>query len=320
MEFRQRYLCMGMGFLFMASCTVCVLGCEKSSKSSSQQTETDPNSKAKVTEKTPASASEMPIGGPSGCVVMMTEKIPAPASAPPVEPKALTFELVRSIKFADGTEVKSIAKADIETLQDLPIDMGGNKTDGVTLTRSRKTKSRHDKKIHVRTCREYDSALEDGYYPSSTYDISMGSWFKYPCGTLNLLETATVPQRSFIPTSEEGVFNLKLLPLSLFPVVTDFEQTYGYNIENVTYQDQVDKGLFKVTEMSQSKLVCEYDGLRQHLTEVARADFNGDDVEDILLSEAVHATQGTYRTYDMIILTRKSTDGKFEKIEPHDSK
>jgi hypothetical protein len=222
--------------------------------------------------------------------------------------------------FADGTEVTSITKADIETLRDLPIDMGGNKTDGVTLTRSRKTKSRHDKKIHVRTCREYDSALEDGYYPSSTYDISMGSWFKYPCGTLNLLETATVPQRSFIPTSEEGVFNLKLLPLSLFPVVTDFEQTYGYNIENVTYQDQVDKGLLKVTEMSQSKLVCEDDGLRQHLTEVARADFNGDDVEDILLSEAVHATQGTYRTYDMIILTRKSTDGKFEKIEPHDSK
>ena len=297
MGLRQRCLCLRIGFLFVAFCAVFVLGCEKNNESSSQQTETDPNSKAKVTEKNPA-----------------------PASAPPVEPGELTFELVRSIKFADGTEVKSITKADIETLRDLPIDMGGNKTDGVTLTRSRKTKSRHDKKIHVRTCREYDAALEDGYYPSSTYDISMGSWFKYPCGTLNLLEIATVPQRSFIPTSEEEVFNLKLLPLSLFPVVTDFEQTYGYNIENVTYQDQVDKGLFKVTEMSQSKLVCEYDGLRQHLTEVARADFNGDDVEDILLSEAVHATQGTYRTYDMIILTRKSTDGKYEKIKPHDPK
>ena len=319
MEFRQRYLCMGMGFLFMASCTVCVLGCEKSSKSSSQQTETDPNSKAKVTEKTPASASEMPIGGPSGCVVMMTEKIPAPASAPPVEPKALTFELVRSIVFADGTEVTSITKADIETLQDLPIDMGGNKTDGVTLTRSRKTKSRHDKKIHVRTCREYDSALEDGYYPSSTYDISMASWFKYPCGTLNLLEIATIPQQSFIPTSKEGVFDLKLIPLSLFPVVTDFEQTYGYNIENVTYQDYVEKGLIKVIDRDQNGFSCKNDGLRQHLTEVARADFNGDGIEDMLLSEAVHATQGTYRTYDMIVLTRKSANGKFEKVQPHGS-
>ena len=314
MGFNQRCLCMGIGLLFMVSCMVCILGCEKSSKSSSQQTETDPNSKAKVTQKTPAPASEIPIGGPNGCVVMMTGKIPAPASAPPVKPKEITFELVKSIKFADGTEVKSITKADIETLRDLPIDMGGNKTDGVTLTKSRKTKSGNNK-IHVRTCREYDSALEDGYYPSSTYDISMASWFKYPCGLLSLLETAAIPEQGFIPTSSEEVLNLELLSLSLFPVMTDFEQTYGYNIENVTYQDRVEKGLLKVTDKGDNWFSCEDDGLRQHLTEVARADFNGDGIEDILLSEAVYATEGTYRTYDLIILTRKSIDGKYEKVK-----
>ena len=278
MGFRQKYLCMKIRFLFMAFCMVFVLSCER-------------HSEAEVAKKSPS-----------------------PASGTPTKQKELIFELVRSIKFADGTEVKSIAKADIEALRDRPIYMGKNKTDGVTLTKRRAGK------VHVRTCREYDSALEDGYSPSSTYDISMGSWLKYPCGTLNLLETATVPQRSFIPTSEEGVFNLKLLPLSLFPVVTDFEQTYGYNIENVTYQDQVEKGLLKVTDRGHNWFSCEDDGLRQHLTEVARADFNSDDIEDILLSETVHATQGTYRTYDIIILTRKSMDGKYEKVEPHDSK
>ena len=211
--------------------------------------------------------------------------------------------------------MKSIAKADIEALRDRPIYMGKNKTDGATLTKSRG----RDDKVHVRTCREYDSALEGGYSPSSTYDITMASWFKYPCETLSLLEIATIPQQSFIPTSKEGLFDLALLPLSVFPVVTDFEQAYGYNIENVTYQDQVEKGLLKVTDRGQNELSCEQDGLRQHLTEVARADFNGDDIEDILLSETVHATQGTYRTYDMIILTRRSMDGKFEKVEPHDS-
>ena len=284
MGFKQRYLCMGMGFLFIMFCTVFVLSCEG-------------RSEAEVAKKSPS-----------------------PASGTSVKPEELTFELVRSIVFADGTEVTSITKADIETLQDLPIDMGGNKTDGVTLTRSRKTKSRHDKKIHVRTCREYDSALEDGYYPSSTYDISMASWFKYPCGTLNLLEIATIPQQSFIPTSKEGVFDLKLIPLSLFPVVTDFEQTYGYNIENVTYQDYVEKGLIKVIDRDQNGFSCENDGLRQHLTEVARADFNDDGIEDILLSEAVYATQGSLRVYNLIILTRKSIDGKYEKIKPHDPK
>ena len=278
MGFRQRCLCMRIGFLFVVSGIVFVLSCEGRSEAEEAKT------------------------------------APAPASETSVKPKEITFELVKSIKFADGTEVKSITKADIETLRDLPIDMGGNKTDGVTLTK------RGNDKIHVRTCREYDAALEGGYYPASTYDISMASWFKYPCGLLNLLETAAIPQRSFLPTSKEGIFDLKLIPLSLFPVVTDFEQAYGYNIENLTYQDQVEKELLKVTDTGQNRFSCEDDGLRQHLTEVARADFNDDGIEDILLSEAVHATQGTYRTYDLIILTRKSTDDRFEKVEPDDSK
>ena len=278
MGFRQRCLCMRIGSLFVVFGIVFVLSCGGRSEAKEAKT------------------------------------APAPASETSVKPKELTFELVESIKFADGTEVKSITKADIETLRDLPIDMGGNKTDGVTLTK------RRNDKIHVRTCREYDAALEGGYYPSSTYDISMASWFKYPCGLLNLLETAAIPQRSFLPTSKEGIFDLKLIPLSLFPVVTDFEQAYGYNIENLTYQDQVEKGLLKVTDKGQNWFSCEDDGLRQHLTEVARADFNSDGIEDLLLSEAVHATQGTYRTYDLIILTRNSTDEKFEKVEPDDSK
>ena len=277
MEFRQRCSCMRIGFLFVVLYTVFVLSCE--GRSEAEVAKTDP----------------------------------APASETSVKPEELTFELVEGLKFADGTEVKSITKADIEALRDLPIDMGGNDTDGVTLTKS------GNDKIHVRTCREYDAALEEGYFPSSTYDISMGSWFKYPCGTLNLLEAATIPQRSFLPTSKEGIFDLKLIPLSLFPVLTGFEQAYEHDIENLTYQDQVEKGLLKVTDKGQNWFSCEDDGLRQHLTEVARADFNSDGIEDILLSEAVHATQGTYRTYNLIVLTRNSTDEKFKKVEPDDS-
>ena len=103
---------------------------------------------------------------------------------------------------------------------------------------------------------------------------------------------------------------------TLFPVLSDYEQTYGYNIENVTYQDQVESGLLKVTGVGQNWFSCEDDALRQHLTEVARADFNGDGIEDILFFESGHATQGSFRFYQIIILTRKSIDGKFEVVEP----
>lgn len=288
MGFRQKCLYVEVWFLFMAFCMVLVLGCENGNKSSSQQNSTTSSGKAEVAEKPPATA-----------------------SGTAVNPEALSFELVESIQFADGTEVKSITKADIESLRDRPIHMGGNDTDGVTLTNEK------NDKIHVRTCREYDSALERGYFPDTTYDISMASWFKYPCGTLNLLQTAAIPQQSFISNPREEVIDLALLPLSLFPVLSDIEQTYGYNIENVTYQDQVEKGLLKVTGMGENWLSCEGDGLKQHLTEVARADFNNDGIEDILLSESVSVTRGSFRSYKITILTRKSVDGKFEKVQSH---
>lgn len=280
--FKQKWLHVGIGCLFMAFCTVLVLGCEKNNGSSSQQTTTTPNN---ANEK--------------------VEKPSVPGSKTAAEAEELPFELIESIKFADGTEVKSIAKADIEVLRDRPIHMGGNDTDGVTLTNEK------DEKTHVRTCREYDAALERGYFPLTTYDISMASWFNIPCGTLNEFQTAAIPQRSFISNPKAGITDLELLPLSLFPELFDFKQ----NIENVTYQDQVETGMLKVTGMGGNWLSCEDVGLKQHLTEVARADFNNDGIEDILLSESVSATQGSYRDYKMTILTKKSVDGKFERVQ-----
>ena len=226
------------------------------------------------------------------------------AKVAPDKTADITFELVTPIKFADGSEKKSFTKAEIEPLRDLPVDMGGNKTDGATL------KNKQDKR-RVRTCREYDDALANGYRPGSTYDIAMASWFKYPCGTLQLLERATRPKRSFLP---QELFDLKLLPLKLFPIVSDYEQTYGRDIEDETYHDQAEKGELEVIEKTPHKFRCKLRGLKQYLTEVVRADFNGDGTEDILLSEAVYAIGATYHTYDLIILTRKSSEAKYESI------
>ena len=220
----------------------------------------------------------------------------------------ITFEFTTPLTFANNIEKKSITKADIQALRDLPVDMGENDTDGVTLT----NRKRYDEKKHVQTCSEYDAALAQGYLPASTYDIAMSSYFEYRCGTLNLIKQASEPNRSFLPPPEK-LFDLKLLPLALFPVFSDVEQTYGYNIENDTYQNQADKGLLTVVKPQGDWFsVCyEDEGSRQYLTEGVRTDFNGDGIEDVLLYEAVYVTGGSYRSYDLIILTRKSADSKF---------
>ena len=289
MGLRQKCLYMGIGCLFMAFCLVFVLGYEKSSKSSSQQTEATPNSKTEV-----------------------TEKIPAPANAIPMKPKALTFELIESIKFGDGTEVKSITKADIEALRDLPIYSERNDyIDGVTLINAK------DEQIFVRTCREYESALEQGYYPSlPNSNMKSSIRFNHNCGLLRVLQAATTPQESFISNPKVGVIDLELLPFSFFPSVDELERMEL----NATYQSKVIKDVLVVEMVRQNFLtIVEPHGMGQQLVEVVRADFNGDGIEDILLFEHCFATGGTLGFGGIRILTRKSIDGKFEKVERHNS-
>ena len=233
------------------------------------------------------------------------------------KPKEITFELHKPIEFADGTKKKSIAKAEIQTLRDQSILLWkGIQDEGVELS------NRKEEKVHVHTCKEYGDALEQGYFPSSNAAVMDAAWLKYPCGTLNLLEQATPPERSFLPPSEE-LFDLKLLPLMLFPIMTDFEQAYGYNIENDTYQDRVDKGFMEVKKPQRKPspfhIAYEDDGMEQRLTQVVRTDFNGDGIEDVLLYEAVYAIGGSHRFFDLIILTRKSVDSKFVIIYKYGS-
>ena len=58
------------------------------------------------------------------------------AQQPLEQDSDVIFELIESIKFADGTEVKSIAKDDIESLRDRPVRLGENDgIDGVTLSK-----------------------------------------------------------------------------------------------------------------------------------------------------------------------------------------
>ena len=68
------------------------------------------------------------------------------------EPEVV-FELTEGIKFANGPKRRFIAKSEIEALRDLPIRLWEEADIGITLINDK------DEKIHVRTCREYESAL-----------------------------------------------------------------------------------------------------------------------------------------------------------------
>ncbi len=271
MRIRRICLYMGMGLLFMAFGVVFIAL----------------NSKADVPNETPPPASEISVN-----------------------PEEITFELIKDIKFADGTEVKSIAKADIEDLRDLPVWMGGSDhIDRLRLTHKQK------EKLHVRTCREYDSAIERGYYTDTGFDVKMSVWFKYQCGLLNALETAEIPRQSFISNPKVGVLNLELLRFAIFPYniaeILDWEEARDIK---TTYQDMVDARVLKVKSADKHVLRVEDEGMAQTMEEVVRADFNNDGIEDILVFEYHRAIGGTLGFGGIIMLTRKSIDGKLEEV------
>ena len=227
------------------------------------------------------------------------------------EQPEVVFELIEGMQFTNAAEVKFVAKADIENLRDMPIRFGENKhIDGVTLTNG------EGEQTYVRTCREYESALEQGYSPHTNFDFKMSTCFRHQCGLLNALQTATTPQQSFISDPKVGVVDLKLLPVSFFPIIGD--ESANMEFLDGTYQSKVDDGVLVVKSAHKNLLrIQEPNGMGQSLVEVVRADFNGDGIEDILLFESCYATHGTFGYGGIRILTRKSIDGKFETVRTH---
>ena len=137
------------------------------------------------------------------------------------------------------------------------------------------------------------------------------TWLVHQCGLLKSLQTAIIPQQSFVSNPKVGVVDLKLLPFSLFPPIVDEVDSED---PDVTYQDKLKKRELEVRSISQNSLRIEGDGMGQSLVEVVRSDFNNDGIEDILLFEYCYATHGTLGYSQVPILTRKSADSKFEII------
>jgi hypothetical protein len=217
------------------------------------------------------------------------------------------FELLEGMQFADSAEVRFVAKAEIETLRDRPIRLGSNDhIDGVTLTNDA------NETRHIRTCREYDEAIQQGYFAYSNFDIKMSTWFEHQCGLLKSLYAATSPAKSFTSNPRVSILDLELLPFSFFPQFGERDQTID---PASTYQSKVDDGTLVVKRVRQNLLqIREPEGMGQQLVEVARADFNGDGIEDILLFEYCYATHGTLGYGGIRLITRTSPDGKFEVV------
>ena len=217
------------------------------------------------------------------------------------------FKLIEALSFIDRDEVRIIKKADIAELRKLPIKMGLNSHIGGVTLRGNELEDRF-----VRSCLEYEEAIRDGFRPNNNFEYKMSIHFEHQCGLLKALESATIPEVSFISDSKVGIVDLHLLPYKMFP---RFNQKDDSFYAGISYQDKVDDSTLVIERVKNNLLhIVEPVLMGQQLIEVARADFNEDGIEDILLFENIYAIGGTFRSGRIIIITRKSEDGPFEEV------
>jgi hypothetical protein len=222
------------------------------------------------------------------------------------------FNLIEKMQFSDANEISVIAKSDIESLLDRPIKFGQNDhIDSLTLTNDA------NERICVQTCREYITAINDGFYALTTFDMKMATFFVHQGGLLQALQTATTPQISFIANPKVGIFDLELIPFSIFPHIGEYcDEDISITEPIATYQSKVNDGTIVIKQLRQNLLqVSEPEGMGHQLVEVVRADFNGNGIEDILVFSYSYATHGTLGFGGVLILTRTTADGMFELVQ-----
>ena len=217
------------------------------------------------------------------------------------------FELIEGLGFVEHETITRIRKTEIDELRKLPIKLGLNThIDGVELTND------NTEKVFVRTCEEYENAMKSGFFPYTTFDIKMATYFEHQCGLLKSLATAEIPEVSHIANPRIGIVDLHLLPFNMFFHWGDQKQDWA---PNTSYQDKIDQGELFVKSIKSNLLRIESEANGQQLIEVARADFNNDGIEDILLFEYCYAVGGTFGAGGIKVISRTTPNGLFEEID-----
>ena len=230
------------------------------------------------------------------------------------------FPFTGKLVFEGRVVQGSIRRSEIDSLLARRVELGGQDSDygkyGLGF-------SYEDGHFPAFSCQEWAQARKLGLDSDlNTYQRSMESFFVDTCSFLFALRDAKPPRRSFIANPKVGLSNLNLLPHNVLESLSgegedkiERSTARGMRISNLVARREV-----KVKSKTSDIVVLHYDydpetkvySSAINLEEMGRADFDGDGIEDIFVSSADYATQGTFRYYNYLLLTRRSPSAGFE--------
>ncbi len=233
-------------------------------------------------------------------------------SAPPVvtADEGFAVALLKPLPFADGAVTGPVSAADIPGLMRRQVAGGSNPDhEGFQLS------SRDGGTRIVSTCEDYLELVRSGWFADTRFDMTLESSFNFTCVTLAFLAEAAAPQQSFIDAPMVGVGDIELLPATVLPVISDAERLRLKELaaKGKSVADLINPGA-PSTIVDPHEASYEYQGMEQILSELARADFDGDGIADILVFVSETSLYGSYRAAYHLVLTRKASDAKFSLL------
>jgi len=224
-----------------------------------------------------------------------------------VAAKTSKFPLNAMIEFESGTwEVKADPDK-INKLLDEPVvlyDQGSQ--EGVRFTDGKGSE------LSIRTCREYKSAITAGYYPASNNELKVSFFLATASAVLEAASCAKLAPISYIRSPRLGVANLNLLPGKLSPIWRNDRSEIISVSDADSIQTLIEKGSISAQISTDARVTIESEDHGVTLTELMRADFDYNGVEEILVQKYYYIKGATFRDLDIGLLRRRNLDSMFE--------
>jgi hypothetical protein len=224
------------------------------------------------------------------------------------------FEVLKEIEFSNRILQGILERADVSSLLDEPLLPRKHGLDELKMVRAR---SAGAEQRAVITCREWATAVSDGFYPATNYDIKEEAFFKRAYSVIRAFSIATVAETSYLDESAVGLDSLEFLPATLLPVLSrdGADEIAKLDEQGASIADLVRDGRVEVEESSRNHLSFTFSYLGQAYWTLLRADLNNDGIEDMLVSTYKWATQGTFGFGDVMVLTRLGPGQRFQVVE-----
>lgn len=166
--------------------------------------------------------------------------------------------------------------------------------------------------MSVSTCREYKEAIAAGYYPRDNTTLKLSFALATTSAILEAAWRAKLAPISYIRSPRMGLANLEMLPAILAPTWRNDGSEIVLQSDGATIQELVEAGVISVEIQSDAAISVECEDHGVILSELMRADLDGDGVEEILIKVHSYIKFATHRSLWIGLLCRKDAVSPFE--------